>query len=110
MPLEPLFWCGLIRKMPMTAAIIVAASVAVERSGPFIGALIATLPTAAGAAYIIMAIEHPPAFIAGSAVGSAVMNAGVAIFALTYSALAQRHGVVLSISMAVLVWFCAAAA
>ena len=50
MPLEPLFWYGLILKMTMTAAIVVAASVAVERSGPFIGALIATLPTAAGAA------------------------------------------------------------
>ena len=54
----------------MTAAIVVVASVAVERSGPFIGALIAALPTAAGAAYIILALEHTPAFIAASAVGS----------------------------------------
>jgi len=109
MPLEPLFWYGLILKMTMTAAIVVAASVAVERSGPFIGALIATLPTAAGAAYIIMAVEHPPAFIAASAIGTAAMNAGVAIFALAYAMLAQRHGVLISIAMAVLVWFCAAA-
>ena len=57
MPLDPLFWYGLVLKMAVTAAIVVAASVAVEGSGPFIGALIATLPTAAGAAYIIMAIE-----------------------------------------------------
>src|SRR3974390_571557 len=109
MPLEPLFWYGLILKMMMTAAIVVAASVAVERSGPFIGALIATLPTAAGASYIIMAVEHPPAFIAASAVGTAAMNAGVAIFALAYAVLAQRHGVLISITPAVLVWFCAAA-
>jgi uncharacterized membrane protein (GlpM family) len=109
MPLEPLFWYGLILKMTMTAAIVVAASVAVERSGPFIGALIATLPTAAGAAYIIMAVEHPPAFIAASTIGTAAMNAGVAIFALTYAVLAQRHGVLISITVAVLVWFCAAA-
>ena len=33
----------------MTAAIVVAASIVVERSGPFIGAMIAALPTAAGA-------------------------------------------------------------
>ena len=110
MPLEPLFWYGLILKMAMTAAIVVVASVAVERSGPFIGALIATLPTAAGAAYIILAVEHPPAFIAASAIGTAAMNAGVAIFALTYAMLAQRHGVLTSISVAVLVWFGAAAA
>ena len=54
---ELLFWSGLVLKMVMTAAIVVLASIAVERSGPFIGGLIATLPTAAGAAYIIMALS-----------------------------------------------------
>ena len=107
---DPLFWYGLALKMAMTATIVVVASVAVERSGPFIGALIAALPTAAGAAYIIMALEHPPDFIAASAVGSAAANAAVAIFALTYAALAQRQGIVLSITGATLVWFAAAAA
>jgi len=33
MPLDPLFWYGLVLKMAVTAAIVVAASVAVERSG-----------------------------------------------------------------------------
>jgi uncharacterized membrane protein (GlpM family) len=107
---ELLFWYGLAVKMALTAAIVVAASVAVERSGPFIGALITALPTAAGAAYIILAIEHPPAFIATSAVGSAAANAAVAVFALAYAALAQRHGIVLSLGVATLVWFGAAAA
>jgi uncharacterized membrane protein (GlpM family) len=109
-PAELLFWYELALKMALTAAIVVGASVAVERSGPFIGALIATLPTAAGAAYIILALEHPPAFIAASAIGSAATNAVVAIFALTYAWLAQRHGVLLTITVAILVWFCAAAA
>jgi hypothetical protein len=81
-PAELLFWYELALKMALTAAIVVGASVAVERSGPFIGALIATLPTAAGAAYIILALEHPPAFIAASAIGT----------------------------VAILVWLCAAAA
>src|SRR6185312_4410534 len=97
---DPLFWYGLALKMAMTATIVVVASVAVERSGPFIGALIAALPTAAGAAYIIMALEHPPDFIAASAIGSAAANA----------ALAQRQGIVVSITGATLVWFAAAAA
>jgi len=107
---ELLFWYGLALKMAMTAAIVVVASVAVERSGAFIGALIAALPTAAGAAYIILAIEHPPAFISATAVGSAAANAAVAIFALTYTVLAQRRGIVLSITVATLVWFAATAA
>ena len=81
-----------------------AASVVVERSGPFVGALIASLPTAGGAAMIILAWQHPPAFIAQSAVGSMVANAAVAVFTLTYAALAQRRSLAVSIGAAFLVW------
>jgi uncharacterized membrane protein (GlpM family) len=105
-----IFWYELALKMVITAGIVVIASVAVERSGPFIGALIASLPTAAGAAYIILAFEHPPSFIAASAIGSLAANVAVAVFALTYAVLAQRHGLVLSLGIATLVWFAAAAA
>ena len=59
-----MFMFGLLLKIVMTASIVVAASVVVERSGPFIGSLIASLPTAGGAAMIILALEHPPDFIA----------------------------------------------
>ncbi len=69
---EAMFLLGLLLKIAMTASIVVAASVVVERSGPFVGSLIASLPTAGGAAMIILAWEHPPAFIAQSAVGSMV--------------------------------------
>jgi hypothetical protein len=41
-----MIWYGLALKIAMTASIVVAASVVVERSGPFIGSLIAALPTA----------------------------------------------------------------
>ena len=94
----------------MTASIVVAASVVVERSGPFVGSLIASLPTAGGAAMIILAWEHPPAFIAQSAVGSMVSNAVCAVFALTYAALAQRRSLLVSLGGAFLVWFAGAAA
>ena len=103
-----MFFLSLLLKIAMTASIVVAASLVVERSGPFIGSLIASLPTAGGAALIILAIEHPPAFIAASAVGSVVSNAMVAIFALTYAALAQRRSLPVSLGLAFLVWFCCA--
>ena len=79
------FLLELALKMTMTAAIVVAASVVAERSGPFIGAMVAALPTAAGAAYIIFAIEHPPSFIASSAIGSIAANSAVAIFSFAYA-------------------------
>jgi uncharacterized membrane protein (GlpM family) len=105
-----MFLFDLILKMALTAFIVTVISVVVERSGPFIGALIAALPTAASAAYIILAFEHSPEFIAASAVGSAAATAAVSIFAFTYTVLAQRHGLMLSLSVAIVVWFIGAAA
>lgn len=99
-----LFWYGLALKMAMTAVVVVVTSVVVERTGPFIGALIAALPTAGGAAYVILAIEHPPEFIAASAIGSVATDASVSIFCLVYAALAQRRNLVVSLSVALAVW------
>ena len=101
---NPMFWYGLALKIAMTASIVVAASVVVERSGPFVGSLIAALPTAGGAAMIILALEHPPEFIAASAVGSLIANAACALFALAYAALAQKHSLRSSLGGAFLVW------
>ena len=96
--------------MVMTAAVVVITSLAVERSGPFVGALIGALPTAAGAAYTILALEHSPAFIAASAIGSVAIDGAVAIFAAIYALLAQRHGLLVSLGGAGIVWFAIAAA
>jgi len=104
-----IFWYGFALKMVMTASVVVITSVAVERSGPFVGALIGALPTAAGAAYTILALEHPPAFIAASAIGSVAINGAVAIFAAIYALLAQRRGLLVSLGGAGIVWFVAAA-
>jgi hypothetical protein len=101
---EAMFALSLALKIAMTVSIVVAASVVVERSGPFVGALIASLPTAGGAAMIILALEHSPAFIAESVIGSIVANAVCCVFALTYAMLAQRHGWLASLAAAYLVW------
>jgi hypothetical protein len=102
---DPAFWYALALKIAMTAGIVVAASIIVERSGPFIGALVASLPTAGGAALIILAFEHTPEFIAQGMIGSLIANSAAAVFALTYAALAQRRSIVLSLGGALSVWF-----
>jgi hypothetical protein len=102
---ELLFWIGLAVKMVATATAVVAVSVAVERSGAFVGALISALPTSVGAAYVILALEQPPQFIAAGAVGTAAITAAVSVFALVYTVLAQRHGLLVSLGVASIVWF-----
>lgn len=104
-----MLWSALALKIAMTAGIVVFASLLVERSGPFIGALIASLPTAGGAAMIILALEHDAAFVSASAVGSMVSNSVCAVFALSYAALAQRNTLSVSLGGAFAVWFVVAA-
>jgi uncharacterized membrane protein (GlpM family) len=104
-----LLWFAFALKMALTAAVVVVTSLAVERSGPFVGALIGALPTAAGAAYTILALTQPPDFIAASAVGSIAVNGAVSIFAATYTILAQRRSLFVSLGTALALWLVVAA-
>ncbi len=99
------FWLSLLLKAALTATIIVSASLIVERGGPFLGAMIASLPTSVGSAYIVMAFEHTPQFISNSALGSLAANPAGITFAATYALLARRHSLLASLGGALLVWF-----
>src|SRR5689334_6051002 len=79
-------------RMAVAAAFVVTASFIAERSGPVIGALVATLPISAGPAYAFLALDHDAAFIAQGALTSLPFNAapippGRALFLL-----GQRNG------------------
>ena len=96
-------------RMAITAAFVVTASIVTERSGPVIGALIATLPISAGPSYVFLALDHDAAFIAEGALASLPINAATIFLGLTYVVLAQRHGALLSCLAAVAVWLVLAA-
>lgn len=106
---ETLFWFALAAKMATSGALIIAATFATERFGAFLGAMIATLPLSMGPAYAFLAMDHPPSFIARSATASVAINAGTILLALTYAALAQRRGLIVSLGGGVLAWFATAA-
>src|ERR1700760_5065711 len=96
-------------RMAVAAAFVVSASIITERSGPVIGALIATLPISAGPAYVFLALDHDAAFIAQGALSSLPINAATIFLGLTYTLLAQRHGLLLSYGAAAAVWIAVAA-
>ena len=83
-------------RMAITAAFVVTASVITERSGPVIGALVATLPISAGPSYVFLALDHDAAFIAEGALASLPINAATIFLGLTYVVLAQRHSALVS--------------
>ena len=90
--------------MAATAGVVVVATLAAERAGPVVGAMIATLPLSAGPAYVFIALQHDAAFVAQSALASVVVNVVSAVFALIYAMRAQRHGVVASVLPAMAIW------
>src|SRR3954447_26117600 len=100
-----LFWLSLVLKMAVTAGFVIAAAMVAERAGPAIGALVATLPVAAGPAYVFVALDHDAAFISASAIGSIAAHAATAVFSLVFVVLAQRFSTAVSVGSAVASWF-----
>ncbi|MGE7414502.1 hypothetical protein [Methylobacterium tarhaniae] len=101
------FWAALLAKMLASAAIVVLASVAVERTGPLVGAMIATLPLSAGPAYLFLALDHDAGFLRDSAVASLPAVAATALFIAAYAGMARRRGVTVSLAAALAVWVAA---
>jgi hypothetical protein len=101
---ELAFILTLALRMAVAAAFVVTASAITERSGPAIGALIATLPISAGPSYLFLALDHDAAFIAEGALASLSINAATMFLCLTYVVLAQRHSALASFFGAVTVW------
>ncbi len=101
---ELVFILTLASRMAVTAAFVIAASIITERSGPVIGALVATLPISAGPSYVFLALDHDAAFIAQGALVSLPINAATMFLGLTYILLTQRNNVVVSLGAAVVVW------
>jgi hypothetical protein len=97
-------WLALGAKMVATAAIVVVTFLVVERAGPLVGAMVATLPITAGPAYAFLAAEHGAAFIAGSTPASLASLTATAGFVTVYGALARTRGWLASTVGALVVW------
>lgn len=98
----------LVLKIVTAAALVVAASRATERAGPFIGAMIATLPISTGPVYVFLAIDHGAQFISDSARISVASTAAIAAFVAAHAFAAQRLATPASLALATLAWLAVA--
>jgi hypothetical protein len=105
---EDLNLWALAAKVAGAVVIVIAAARLAERSGPFIGAMIATLPVSTGPIYVFLAIDHGAAFIAQAAVASVASTAAIVAFVAGHALAAQRLGTAGSLAVATLAWLCAA--
>ena len=58
MPPDLMFWVGVAIKMSITALFVSVATIAAEKLGAAVGALVATLPVSAGPVYVFLALDH----------------------------------------------------
>ncbi len=105
-----LLWLPVVAKALATALIVVSASVAAEALGPVWGAIVASLPVSAGPAYVFLAMQHGPDFVATSALNSAAANAATGLFLITYGILGASLSPWRSLVAAVGVWLAASLA
>jgi len=106
---DPAFLVALFAKMAMTAAFVAFAVWTAERAGALIGALVATLPLAAGPAYVFLALDHGDAFIAESALASLAATVANVAFCLVYVRVAQTQGAAASLAATLAAWAMAVA-
>ena len=100
-------WLTLAVRAGVTAAVVITAAVLAERAGPRWGGLVASLPVAAGPAYVMLALQHPPAFIADAALGSMAANPATVLFGVIVVRLVQRHGLFVAVPAGLLAWLAA---
>ena len=98
------FLISLLIKVVATAGVVVAATYLAERGGPFWGSLFATFPVSAGPAYVMVAMQAEPDFVAASALNSfASMSAG-APFIVALVLLSPRTNTFTTLCGALAVW------
>jgi len=98
----------LAAKVIGAAAVVIVAARATERAGPFLGAMIATLPVSTGPVYVFLAIDYGAEFIAEAAVMSVASTAAIVAFVAGHALAAQRFATAGSLASATATWFAGA--
>ena len=99
MPLEVL-----ALRMTLVALFVVLVALVAERLGPFLGAMVASLPLYTGPVYLLLALEHEPAYIVAATVTSVAICGANPVFALIYALLARTQGVAVSLLGGLSAW------
>jgi hypothetical protein len=101
------FWLPLLIKIAATVSVVLVASYAAERGGPFWGGLICGVPIASGPAYVMLALHADSAFVAQSALSSYAGTAAATLFILAVVRLAPRWSILPTLAGAVATWLIA---
>jgi hypothetical protein len=79
-------------------------TVLAERLGPFLGAMVASLPLYTGPTYLMLALEHDVPYLLAATVGSIAICGATPVFALAYCVLARSWGMWTSLAGSLAAW------
>lgn len=96
-------------RMSAVAVFIVVVALISERTGPFFGAMVASLPIYTGPVFVFLALDHPPAFLQRVATASVAAFAVIPVYLLIYGSLAHAgRSMLLSLTAGLGAWLACA--
>jgi len=107
MPLDALL-LPLIIKIVAAALVVVAASLAAEKAGPFYGGMITALPVSTGPAFVMLAMEHGDGFVADAALSGMVGNATIVLYLALLVRIAPRWSMPATVIASSVFWIATA--
>lgn len=97
-------WLWLLLRVSMIAMFVMLVTVLAERLGPFLGAMVASLPLFTGPTYLLLALEHDVPYLARATIGSIAICGATPVFALAYCVMARSWGPTVSVLGALAAW------
>lgn len=94
----------LLLRMVLVAVFVVTVAMIAERLGPFLGAMVASLPLYTGPVYLLLALEHDTAYLAASAVASLAICGANPVFVVIYAMLSRTQGALISLAGGLAAW------
>lgn len=91
-------------RMIIVALFVVMVALIAERLGPFLGAMVASLPLYTGPVYLLLALEHEPAYISAATVTSVAICGANPVLVLIYALLARSRNVFVSLGGGLAGW------
>ena len=107
--LADLPFAALAVRMAAVAVFIVIVAMISQRTGPFFGAMVASLPVYTGPVYVFLALDHPPEFLERVTTASVAAFAVIPIYLLIYGLLAHAgKSMLLSLATGSAAWLACA--
>ena len=91
-------------RMGLVALFVVIVALVAERLGPFLGAMVASLPLYTGPVYLMLAFEKDAAYLEASTVASVAICGANPVLVLIYAVLARRHSLAVALGSGLACW------